>query len=103
MVCGGRLTDPEILERRYPVILNRFSLAPGSGGEGKFRGGEGVLRKTIHASYRPVLQFFLSVFLTRKNYLFITAPFLKKHEKQISLKLYYWAIWASFRGGVGGV
>ena len=40
-----RLTDPEILERRYPVILNRFSLAPGSGGEGKFRGGEGVLRQ----------------------------------------------------------
>jgi 5-oxoprolinase (ATP-hydrolysing) len=47
LVCGGRLTDPEILERRYPVILNRFSLAPGSGGQGKFRGGEGVLRKTI--------------------------------------------------------
>jgi N-methylhydantoinase B/oxoprolinase/acetone carboxylase alpha subunit len=42
--CIGRLTDPEILERRYPVILNKFCLAEGSGGQGKFRGGEGVLR-----------------------------------------------------------
>jgi 5-oxoprolinase (ATP-hydrolysing) len=46
-IHAGRLTDPEILERRYPVILNRFSLAPGSGGQGKFRGGEGVLREVV--------------------------------------------------------
>jgi 5-oxoprolinase (ATP-hydrolysing) len=42
-----RLTDPEILERRYPVILNKFCLAEGSGGQGKFRGGEGVLRQVF--------------------------------------------------------
>jgi 5-oxoprolinase (ATP-hydrolysing) len=72
LVCGGRLTDPEILERRYPVILNRFSLAPGSGGQGKFRGGEGVLRKTIHASYLPVI-----CFLNRKEFSFYLCAFYK--------------------------
>jgi len=46
-MTNTRLTDPEILERRYPVILNKFSLATGSGGEGKFHGGEGVIREVI--------------------------------------------------------
>jgi N-methylhydantoinase B/oxoprolinase/acetone carboxylase alpha subunit len=77
--CGVRLTDPEILERRYPVILNRFSLAPGSGGQGKFRGGEGVLRKTI--SYLIPTSY---LFLNRKKCFFLLLRRLKKkHEKQI--------------------
>jgi 5-oxoprolinase (ATP-hydrolysing) len=40
-----RITDPEILERRYPVRLHRFGLRSGSGGAGRFRGGDGVVRE----------------------------------------------------------
>lgn len=38
-------TDPEILERRYPVVLRAFKLRPGSGGDGQWRGGDGVIRE----------------------------------------------------------
>ncbi len=38
------ITDPEILEQRFPVKLREFSLRCDSGGEGKYRGGEGVIR-----------------------------------------------------------
>jgi hypothetical protein len=37
--------DPEIFERRYPVVLRRFSLRKGSGGAGQYRGGDGVIRE----------------------------------------------------------
>ncbi|KAJ0109352.1 Hydantoinase [Diaporthe amygdali] len=43
-MTNTRITDPESLERRYPVVLHRFSLRTGSGGDGTFRGGEGVIR-----------------------------------------------------------
>jgi len=39
------ITDPEILEQRYPIRLHRFSLRSGSGGAGRWRGGEGVIRE----------------------------------------------------------
>jgi 5-oxoprolinase (ATP-hydrolysing) len=39
------ITDPEILERRYPVRLHRFALRRGSGGAGRWRGGDGVVRE----------------------------------------------------------
>ncbi|HUF62172.1 MAG TPA: hydantoinase B/oxoprolinase family protein [Verrucomicrobiales bacterium] len=39
------ITDPEILERRYPVRLQRFALRRGSGGAGRWRGGEGLVRE----------------------------------------------------------
>ena len=39
------ITDPEILEQRYPVRLWRFALRPGSGGEGQWRGGDGIVRE----------------------------------------------------------
>ena len=39
------ITDPEILEYRYPVILREFSIRAGSGGSGRFRGGNGVVRE----------------------------------------------------------
>lgn len=41
----ARITDAEILERRYPVILHRFELREGSGGDGQHKGGEGVVRE----------------------------------------------------------
>ncbi|EXJ93815.1 5-oxoprolinase (ATP-hydrolysing) [Capronia coronata CBS 617.96] len=43
-MTNTRITDPEILERRYPVILRRFSLREGSGGCGLYPGGDGVVR-----------------------------------------------------------
>ncbi|XP_074059206.1 5-oxoprolinase [Macrotis lagotis] len=44
-MTNTRITDPEILEIRYPVILRRFELREGSGGRGCFRGGDGVVRE----------------------------------------------------------
>ncbi|KNG85055.1 putative 5-oxoprolinase [Aspergillus nomiae NRRL 13137] len=43
-MTNTRITDPESLERRYPVILRRFSLRSGSGGVGLYPGGDGVVR-----------------------------------------------------------
>mmetsp|Transcript_16483 Transcript_16483/g.35896 ORF Transcript_16483/g.35896 Transcript_16483/m.35896 type:complete len:1053 (+) Transcript_16483:21-3179(+) len=40
-----RITDPEILERRYPIVLREFSIRKGSGGKGKHTGGDGVIRE----------------------------------------------------------
>ena len=40
-----RITDPEILERRYPVLLRQFALRHGSGGRGQHKGGDGVVRE----------------------------------------------------------
>ena len=44
-MTNSRLTDPEILEQRYPVQLELFSIRKGSGGQGKWNGGNGLLRK----------------------------------------------------------
>ncbi|MEQ8195206.1 MAG: hydantoinase B/oxoprolinase family protein [Rhodospirillales bacterium] len=44
-MTNSRLTDPEVLEWRYPVSIDSFSLRPGSGGRGKHRGGDGVIRR----------------------------------------------------------
>lgn len=44
-MTNTRITDPEILERRYPVVLKQFKLRKGSGGGGKWRGGDGVVRE----------------------------------------------------------
>ncbi|MEC9032791.1 MAG: hydantoinase B/oxoprolinase family protein, partial [Planctomycetota bacterium] len=44
-MTNTRITDPEVLERRYPVRLHRFSLRAGSGGVGSFPGGDGVIRE----------------------------------------------------------
>jgi 5-oxoprolinase (ATP-hydrolysing) len=43
-MTNTRITDPEILERRYPVRLERFSVRRGSGGTGTHRGGDGIER-----------------------------------------------------------
>ena len=43
-MTNSRLTDPEVLERRYPVLVKSFSVRPDSGGAGQFRGGHGVVR-----------------------------------------------------------
>lgn len=43
-MTNTRITDAEIFERRYPVILREFALRPGSGGDGAWKGGNGVCR-----------------------------------------------------------
>ncbi|GJC98517.1 hydantoinase B/oxoprolinase [Colletotrichum higginsianum] len=43
-MTNTRITDSEVFERRYPVILREFSLRAGSGGDGQHRGGDGVVR-----------------------------------------------------------
>ncbi|KAJ4354701.1 uncharacterized protein N0V89_006438 [Didymosphaeria variabile] len=43
-MTNTRITDPESLERRYPVVLREFGLRADSGGAGQFRGGDGVIR-----------------------------------------------------------
>jgi 5-oxoprolinase (ATP-hydrolysing) len=44
-MTNSRLTDPEVLEWRFPVRLESFSIRENSGGAGKYRGGEGVDRR----------------------------------------------------------
>jgi 5-oxoprolinase (ATP-hydrolysing) len=43
-MTNTRITDAEVFERRYPVILREFGLRKGSGGDGQHRGGDGVVR-----------------------------------------------------------
>jgi len=43
-MTNTRLTDPEVLEQRYPVRVREFSIRRGSGGAGRHRGGDGVVR-----------------------------------------------------------
>jgi len=44
-MTNSRITDPEILERRYPVRVRRFAVRRGSGGEGAWPGGDGLVRE----------------------------------------------------------
>src|SRR5215468_3303600 len=44
-MTNSRLTDPEVLELRYPVLLERFEIRRGSGGKGRWSAGDGTLRR----------------------------------------------------------
>jgi 5-oxoprolinase (ATP-hydrolysing) len=44
-MTNSRLTDPEVLEARYPVLLEEFAIRHDSGGRGRHRGGNGALRR----------------------------------------------------------
>ncbi|MDB5050713.1 MAG: hypothetical protein JWO30_3784 [Fibrobacteres bacterium] len=44
-MTNTRITDPEVLETRYPVRLERFEVRRGSGGSGQWNGGEGLVRQ----------------------------------------------------------
>ena len=68
-MTNTRMTDPEVLELRFPVLVEEFSIRQGSGGAGKYRGGNGVVRKlrfleamtaTMLSSHRIVPPFGLS-------------------------------------------
>uniref|UniRef100_A0A0C9RU22 Oplah_2 protein n=2 Tax=Fopius arisanus TaxID=64838 RepID=A0A0C9RU22_9HYME len=62
-MTNTRITDPEILELRYPVILRRFCLRANSGGDGAFRGGDGVIREM---TFRSLMT--LSVLTERRSH-----------------------------------
>jgi 5-oxoprolinase (ATP-hydrolysing) len=65
-MTNTRITDPEIFEKRYPVILHQFSIRHGSGGNGRWRGGDGCIREI---EFRMPLQ--VSVLSDRR----VTAPY----------------------------
>ncbi len=44
-MTNSRLTDPEVLEWRFPVVLESFAIRRGSGGAGRHRGGDGTIRR----------------------------------------------------------
>jgi 5-oxoprolinase (ATP-hydrolysing) len=44
-MTNSRLTDPEVLEWRYPVLVESYRIRPGSGGPGRWRGGNGGVRR----------------------------------------------------------
>jgi len=44
-MTNSRLTDPEVLEWRFPVLLESFEIRRGSGGPGRWRGGNGAIRR----------------------------------------------------------
>jgi 5-oxoprolinase (ATP-hydrolysing) len=61
-----RITDPEILERRYPVLLRQFAIRKGSGGRGMHKGGDGVIREL--EPLRPLVMSILSERRTLQPY-----------------------------------
>jgi len=44
-MTNSRLTDPEVLEWRFPVLVRQFAIRRGSGGAGRWRGGDGAVRR----------------------------------------------------------
>jgi 5-oxoprolinase (ATP-hydrolysing) len=65
-MTNSRLTDPEILEARYPVLLEEFSIRRGSGGVGAHHGGDGTIRRI---RFREAMT--AAILSTRRE----TAPF----------------------------
>ena len=68
-MTNSRLTDPEVLETRFPVLLEEFSIRRGSGGAGAWSGGDGATRRvrfreamtaTILSNHRRVAPFGLA-------------------------------------------
>jgi 5-oxoprolinase (ATP-hydrolysing) len=46
-MTNSRLTDPEVLETRYPVLVEAFAIRAGSGGQGAHCGGDGTVRRIL--------------------------------------------------------
>jgi 5-oxoprolinase (ATP-hydrolysing) len=65
-MTNSRLTDPEVLESRYPVLLEEFRIRAGSGGRGRHRGGDGTVRRI---RFRETMT--AALLSTRR----VTAPF----------------------------
>jgi 5-oxoprolinase (ATP-hydrolysing) len=65
-MTNTRITDPEVFETRYPVRLERFEIRKGSGGEGRWKGGDGLVRH-----YRFLRKVQVSLLTQRR----VLAPF----------------------------
>ncbi len=65
-MTNSRLTDPEVLEWRFPVLVREFGVRQGSGGQGQFPGGDGVIRAL---TFRQPMD--VSILSTRRR----TLPF----------------------------
>jgi 5-oxoprolinase (ATP-hydrolysing) len=65
-MTNTRITDPEILETRFPVRLLEFGIRVGSGGDGAHRGGDGIIRR-----YRFLKPVVVSLMTERR----VRAPF----------------------------
>nr|WP_321464506.1 hydantoinase B/oxoprolinase family protein [uncultured Desulfobulbus sp.] len=65
-MTNTRMTDPEVLELRFPVRVEEFAIRRGSGGQGRFRGGDGVVRS---------LRFLAPMTATILSSCRITAPY----------------------------
>ena len=65
-MTNTRITDPEVLETRYPVRLERFAIRRGSGGRGQWKGGDGLIRQ-----YRFLKPVEVSLLTQRRH----SAPF----------------------------
>lgn len=65
-MTNTKITDPEELELRYPVRLNEFSIRKGSGGQGRFKGGDGITR---------VIQFLQAMTITILAQHRVVAPY----------------------------
>ncbi|MBX3509842.1 MAG: hydantoinase B/oxoprolinase family protein [Hyphomonadaceae bacterium] len=65
-MTNSRLTDPEILESRFPVLVERFAVRRGSGGAGSHKGGDGAVRRI---RFREAMQ---AAILSNRR---ATAPF----------------------------
>jgi 5-oxoprolinase (ATP-hydrolysing) len=65
-MTNTRITDPEVLETRYPVRMERFEIRRGSGGGGRWEGGDGLVRH-----YRFLREVQVSLLTQRR----LLAPF----------------------------
>lgn len=66
-MTNTRMTDAEIFEKRFPIILREFSIRAGSGGQGRNKGGDGVHREfefIVPTSVSDVCKFTRAVRLT---------------------------------------
>jgi 5-oxoprolinase (ATP-hydrolysing) len=68
-MTNTRMTDPEVVEWRFPVQIDQFAIRRGSGGKGKYSGGDGVVRDirflermtaTILSSHREIAPYGLA-------------------------------------------
>ena len=62
-MTNTRITDPELIERRYPVMIEEFSIRKNSGGKGEFKGGDGVIR-----TYRFLKPVTVNLLTERRTY-----------------------------------
>ena len=83
-MTNSRLTDPEVLEWRFPVLLESYEIRRGSGGAGRWRGGDGGARRIrfleamTDTQYRRwagrIVTTIAGYFLIHGSWLLLTAP-----------------------------